>query len=130
MAALAQRIGMPFRRGGVLCASQIPDAQATYESVNTLQTAMRAGVNFMLHTVQWLEVALAMGTEKSIMDADQAATMQVFLQGSDISENGQAMDAIREVGPGKHFRGCAHTQGNFEIVCYRSRIVDNNSFEQ
>ena len=26
-----------------------------------------------------------------------------------ISENRQAMDAIREVGPGKHFFGCAHT---------------------
>jgi trimethylamine--corrinoid protein Co-methyltransferase len=47
-----------------------------------------------------------------------------------MSENGQAMDAIREVGPGKHFLGCAHTQANFETAFYRSSIADNNSFEQ
>src|SRR5690606_26750829 len=45
-------------------------------------------------------------------------------------ENGQALDAIREVGPGSHFLGCAHTQANFESAFYRSTIADNNSFEQ
>jgi trimethylamine--corrinoid protein Co-methyltransferase len=47
-----------------------------------------------------------------------------------MSENGQAMDAIREVGPGAHFLGCAHTQANFETAFYRSNVADNNSFEQ
>jgi trimethylamine--corrinoid protein Co-methyltransferase len=129
-AALARRLGVPFRSGGGLCASKIPDAQAAYESANTLQTAMLAGVNFMLHTAGWLEGGLVMGYEKFIMDADQAGMMQVFLSGIDTSENGQAMDAIREVGPGQHFLGCAHTQANFENAFYRSSVSDNNSFEQ
>ena len=129
-AALSRRLGVPFRSGGGLCASKIPDAQAAYESANTLQTAMLAGVNFMLHTAGWLEGGLAMGYEKFIMDADQAGMIQRFLQGVDLSENGQAMDAIREVGPGSHFLGCAHTQANFETAFYRSDIADNNSFEQ
>jgi trimethylamine--corrinoid protein Co-methyltransferase len=129
-AALARRLGVPFRSGGGLCASKIADAQAAYESANTLQAAMMAGVNFMLHTAGWLEGGLAMGYEKFVMDADQAAMMQVFLGGIDTSENGQAMDAIREVGPGTHFLGCAHTQANFETAFYRSPIADNNSFEQ
>ena len=47
-----------------------------------------------------------------------------------LSENGQAMDAIREVGPGQHYLGCAHTQANFQEAFYRSSIADNNSFEQ
>jgi trimethylamine--corrinoid protein Co-methyltransferase len=47
-----------------------------------------------------------------------------------MSENGQAMSAIREVGPGKHFLGCDHTQANFETAFYRSPLADNNSFEQ
>ena len=129
-AALSRRLGVPFRSGGGLCASKIPDAQAAYESANTLQTAMLAGVNFMLHTAGWLEGGLAMGYEKFIMDADQAGMIQRFLQGVDLSENGQAMEAIREVGPGSHFLGCAHTQANFETAFYRSSIADNNSFEQ
>ncbi len=129
-AALARRLGVPFRSGGGLCASKIPDAQAAYESANTLQSAMMAGVNFMLHTAGWLEGGLSMGYEKFIMDADQAGMMEVFMSGIDMTENGQALDAIREVGPGQHFLGCAHTQANFESAFYRSSVADNNSFEQ
>ena len=71
-----------------------------------------------------------MGYEKFVMDADQAGMMQVMLNGVDLSENGQALDAIAEVGPGSHFLGCDHTQRNFESAFYRSTIADNNSFEQ
>ena len=127
---LARRLGVPFRSGGGLCASKIPDAQAAYESANTLQTAALAGVNFMLHAAGWLEGGLAMGYEKFILDADQANMIAVLLQGVDMSENGQAMDALREVGPGSHFLGAAHTQANFQSAFYRSLVADNNSFEQ
>jgi len=61
---------------------------------------------------------------------DQAGMMHTLLAGVDLSENGQAMDAIREVGPGRHFLGCAHTQANFETAFYRSPLADNNSVEQ
>jgi len=71
-----------------------------------------------------------MGYEKFVMDVDQAGMMHALLAGVDLSENGQAMDAIREVGPGKHFLGCAHTQANFETAFYRSPLTDNNSYEQ
>ena len=129
-AALARRLGVPFRSGGGLCAAKIPDAQAAYESANTLQAAALAGVNFMLHTAGWLEGGLVMGYEKFIMDADQANMIAVLLQGVDTSENAQAMDALREVGPGQHFLGAAHTRANFESAFYRSTVADNNSFEQ
>ena len=130
MAALARRLGVPFRSGGGLCASKIPDAQAAFESANTLLPTCLAGVNFVLHVSGWLEGGLSMGYEKFVMDADQAGMMHTLLAGVDLSENGQAMDAIREVGPGKHFLGCAHTQANFETAFYRSPLADNNSFEQ
>jgi trimethylamine--corrinoid protein Co-methyltransferase len=130
MAALARRLGVPFRSGGGLCASKIADAQAAYESANTLLPTCLAGVNFVLHTAGWLEGGLAMGYEKFVMDVDQAGMMHTLLQGVDLSENGQALEAIREVGPGKHFLGCSHTQANFETAFYRSPIADNNSFEQ
>ncbi len=128
--ALARRLGVPFRSGGGLCGSKIPDAQAAYEASNTLQHAMLAGVNFMLHTAGWLEGGLAMGYEKFIMDADQAGMIHAFLKGIDLSENGLALDAIREVGPGSHFLGCDHTLANFETAFFRSTVADNNSFEQ
>ncbi len=130
VAALARRLGVPFRSGGGLCAAKIADAQAAYESANTLQSAALAGVNFMLHAAGWLEGGLAMGYEKFIMDCDQLNMIAILLGGMDMSENGQAMDAMREVGPGSHFLGSAHTQANFESAFYRSEVADSNSFEQ
>lgn len=130
MAALARRLGVPFRSGGGLCGSKLPDAQAAYEAANTLLPAVMAGVNFVLHTAGWMEGGLAMGYEKFIMDADQASMMAILMSGVDLSENGQAMDAIQEVGPGVHFLGCNHTQRNFKEAFYLSPITDNNSFEQ
>jgi trimethylamine--corrinoid protein Co-methyltransferase len=129
-AALARRLGLPFRSGGGLCASKIADAQAAYESANTLQAAALAGVNFMLHTAGWLEGGLVMGYEKFIMDCDQAGMIGAMLRGIDLTEDGQALDALHEVGPGSHFLGAAHTQAHFEHAFYRSTIADNNSFEQ
>ncbi len=129
-AQLARRLGVPFRSGGGLCSAKIPDAQAAYEAANTLQTSALAGVNFMLHTAGWLEGGLAMGYEKFVIDADQANMLAVLLGGIDLSENAQALDALREVGPGAHFLGAAHTLANFESAFYRSSVADNNSFEQ
>jgi trimethylamine--corrinoid protein Co-methyltransferase len=129
-AALARRLGVPFRSGGSLCGSKVPDAQAAFESAQTMLPTALAGVNFVLHAAGWLEGGLISSYEKFIMDADQLGMMQTMLQGYDLSENGQAMDAIREVGPGSHFLGCAHTQANFQTAFYRSSIADNNSYEQ
>jgi trimethylamine--corrinoid protein Co-methyltransferase len=129
-AQLARRLGLPFRTGGSLCASKVPDAQAAYESANTLQSTLLAGTNFVLHAAGWLEGGLASCYEKFMLDIDQLGMAQKFAQGVDLSENGQAMDALREVGPGSHFLGCTHTQANFQSAFYRSSIADNNSFEQ
>jgi len=130
MAALARRVGVPFRSGGGFNNAKITDAHAGYESANSLMPAINAGVNFMLHTAGWLEGGLVMSYEKFVMDCDQAGMLAVFAKGVDMSENGQALSAIREVGPGSHYLGCQHTQDNFRNAFYMSPIVDNNNFEQ
>jgi trimethylamine---corrinoid protein Co-methyltransferase len=129
-AQLARRLNVPFRSGGSLCGSKAPDAQAAYESANTLLPTCMAGVNFVLHSAGWMEGGLVSSYEKFVMDADQLSMMQTMLAGIDLSENGQAMDAIREVGPGSHFLGCAHTRVNFENAFFRSDIADNATYEQ
>jgi trimethylamine--corrinoid protein Co-methyltransferase len=130
MAALARRLGVPFRSGGALCASKIADAQAAYESANTMSPTCLGGVNFVLHAAGWLEGGLSIGYEKFVMDLEQAGMCHALLAGVDLSDNGQALDAIREVGPGKHFLGCDHTQRNFETAFFRAHLSDNNSVEQ
>jgi trimethylamine--corrinoid protein Co-methyltransferase len=130
MASLARRLGVPFRSGGNLCASKIADAQAAYESAATFQPTILAGVNFVLHAAGWLEGGLAVGYEKFILDADQCGMAAVFVKGVDLSENGQALDAMISNTPGQHYLGTAHTLANFENAFYRSEIADNNSYEQ
>ena len=130
LAALSRRLGVPFRSGGNLCASKLPDAQAAYESANTMLPTVMSGVNFVLHSAGWLEGGLAIGYEKFMLDADQLGMHAVFVNGLDMSENGQAVDAIVENGPGQHFLGTAHTLANFETAFYRSTTSDSNSYEQ
>ncbi|MEP3280231.1 MAG: trimethylamine methyltransferase family protein [Stappiaceae bacterium] len=129
-AKLARRAGLPFRSGGSFTASKLPDAQSAQESAQTILATVHGGVNFALHAAGWLEGGLCSSYEKFVMDADQLGMMHVLAKGIDLSENAQAMDALREVGPGGHFLGAAHTQANFESAFYRSEIADNNSFEQ
>ena len=115
-AKLARRLGVPFGSGGSLNGAKIPDAQAAIESLNTLWPSVLGGVNFVLHAAGWLEGGLVSDIRKFIIDADQCSAMSVLTDGPDVTENGQAMDAIRQVGPGQHFLGCDHTQRNFETA--------------
>jgi trimethylamine--corrinoid protein Co-methyltransferase len=129
-AQLARRLKIPFRTGGSLCGSKVPDAQAAHESASTLNMTLLAGTNFALHSAGWLEGGLVSSYEKFMIDVDQLGMQQRFAEGVDLSETGQAMDAIAEVGPGNHYLGCAHTQANFQQAFYRSSLADNNSYEQ
>jgi trimethylamine--corrinoid protein Co-methyltransferase len=126
---LARRMNLPFRSGGGLCGSKLPDAQAAYESANTLNAALMGGVNFMLHSCGWLEGGLVASFEKFVMDADHLGTLQKMGLGVSADENGQAMDAIREVGPSGHYLGCDHTQKNFKSAFWRSNLFDYKPFE-
>jgi trimethylamine--corrinoid protein Co-methyltransferase len=130
MAALSRRLGVPFRSGGNFTASKIPDYQAAYESAISFMATMQAGVNFNLHTAGWLEGGLAIGYEKFVLDADQASMTSAFIGGVDLSDNGLALQAMLDGGPGQHFLGSPHTLANFENAFWRSELSNNDSFEQ
>ena len=130
MAALARRLGVPFRSGGNFTASKLPDYQAAYESAISFLATLQAGVNFNLHTAGWLEGGLTLGYEKFMLDEDQASMAAAYIGGVSIDENGLALDAMLDNGPGQHFLGHPHTLANFENAFWRSHLSDNNSFEQ
>ena len=126
---LARRLNLPFRSGGGLCASKLPDAQAAYETSHTLNAALLGGVNFMLHACGWLEGGLVSSYEKFVMDADQLGILHKLAAGVAYDDNAQAMGAIAEVGPGGHYLGCEHTQANFKQAFWRSDVLDYKPFE-
>jgi trimethylamine--corrinoid protein Co-methyltransferase len=127
---LARRLKVPLRCGGNLCASKVPDAQAAYESASSLWPAFLAGANFVLHAAGWLEGGLVMSYEKFVMDAEQCGAFHVLGRGMTLDDNGFALDAFREVGPGSHFLGSAHTLRNYETAFFDFELSDNSSFEQ
>ncbi len=128
-AQLARRVGLPIRCSGGFTSSKIPDAQAMQETVNSLNTAVMCGANFVLHAAGWLEGALTISYEKLVLDADYLGALHVFLKGLALDDNALAIDAFREVGCGNHFFGCEHTKANYQTAFYESELSDTQSFE-
>ncbi len=128
---LVRRLGLPYRSAGGFTGSKLPDAQAAYESANSLNMGLLSGVNFMLHACGWLEGGLVSSFEKFVMDADQLGVLHSIARGIDMSENGQAMDALRYVGSGQasHFLGTDHTQANFKTAFWKTDLLDYKPFE-
>ena len=127
---LARRAGLPLRCGGSLTASKIEDAQAAYESADSMHSTMLAGANYVLHAAGWLEGGLCTGFEKLVMDADRLGSYQKLLsQGLDCSDEALARDAYGEVAPGGHFLGSAHTMRNYQTAFYEPKLSDSENVE-
>ena len=75
--------------------------------------AVQCGATSILHSAGWLEGGLVMGYEKFILDADFCSALHTYMAGFTIDENQLAFGAFKEVRPGKHFFGCAHTMANY-----------------
>lgn len=126
---MARRLNLPLRCGGSLSASKIEDAQAAYESADSMHSTMLAGSHFTLHAAGWLEGGLATGFEKLIMDADRLGSYQKILAGLDMDDDQFARDAYREVQPGGHFLGSAHTMRHYQNAFYAPELSDSENVE-
>jgi trimethylamine--corrinoid protein Co-methyltransferase len=126
---LARRLGVPLRCGGSLTASKTADAQAAYESADSMHSTALAGANFVLHAAGWLEGGLCTGYEKLLMDADRLGSYQKLLGGVDVNEETLAKDAYREVEPAGHFLGCDHTMRHYQNAFYEARLSDSENVE-
>jgi len=125
---LARRYGVPYRSSNV-CAANALDAQAAYESVFSLWGAVMGGVNLMMHGAGWMEGGLHAGFEKMILDAELLQMVSAFLDPIVVDEDSLGLDAIREVGPGGHFFGAAHTQARFRTAFHKPMISDWRNYE-
>ena len=125
---LARRYNLPYRSSNV-CASNALDMQAAYESVFSLWGAVMGGVNLMMHGAGWMEGGLHAGFEKMIVDAELLQMVAAFLDPIVVDDETMAIDAMREVGPGGHFFGAAHTQSRFRTAFHKPMISDWRNYE-
>jgi trimethylamine--corrinoid protein Co-methyltransferase len=127
---IARHFGLPFRTGGGLTSSQVPDAQAGYEALMTLLPTFLAGTNWVMHSAGWLEGGLVAGYEKFIIDVELVQMLQHEFTPLEIDEGSLAFDAHVEVGHGGHFLGAMHTLERFRDCFYRPLLSSSENFER
>jgi trimethylamine---corrinoid protein Co-methyltransferase len=125
---LARRYGLPYRSSNA-CAANTLDAQAAYESVFSLWGAIMGGTNLLMHGAGWMEGGLQASFEKMVLDADLLGMVAAFLRPVGVDPEELALDAIREVGPGGHFFGCAHTQARYRSAFFAPMLSDWRNHE-
>jgi trimethylamine--corrinoid protein Co-methyltransferase len=125
---LARRYGLPYRSSNA-CAANTVDAQAAYESVFSLWGAIMGGTNLLMHGAGWMEGGLQACFEKMVLDADLLDMVAEFLRPVKVDADELALDAMREVGPGGHFFGCAHTQARYRNAFFAPMISDWRNYE-
>jgi trimethylamine--corrinoid protein Co-methyltransferase len=127
---IARHFGLPFRAGGGLNSSQVPDAQAAYESLMTMLPTFLAGTNFVMHTAGWLEGGLVACYEKYIIDVQILESLIKEFTPLEITDAELAFDAHTEVGHGGHFLGAAHTMDRFRDCFYRPFLSSSDNFDR
>src|SRR5271167_2013124 len=125
---LARRLGLPYRSSNTNAANSL-DAQAAYESVFSLWGAIMGGVNMMMHGAGWMEGGLQASFEKMALDADLLGMVADFLRPLAVDEAEMAIEAMRDVGPGGHFFGTAHTQARYRTAFFAPMISDWRNYE-
>jgi len=125
---LARRHGLPYRSSNTNAANSL-DAQAAYESVFSLWGAIMGGANLLMHGAGWMEGGLQASFEKMALDADLLGMVIDFLRPVKTDESELAIEAMRDVGPGGHFFGTAHTQARYRTAFFAPMISDWRNYE-
>lgn len=128
---LARRYGLPWRAGGGgLTSSQVVDAQAGYESFNTLQAAFGAGANLVVQAAGWLESGLVSSPDKLVLDIEILRTLRRQFTPLHVDVESLAFEAHDEVRHGGHFLGAMHTLERFRDCFYRPLLSSTENFER
>ena len=125
---LARHIGLPWR-GSAATASNTPDAQATYEFLNSAWGALLGGVNVMIHAAGWLESGLSASLEKYILDVEMLQMFAEVFTTTELETEG-LYEAIAQVEPGGHFFGSAHTMERYQTAFYQPLVSEGRNFGQ
>ncbi|AVO37016.1 trimethylamine methyltransferase family protein [Pukyongiella litopenaei] len=127
---MARFYGLPLRASGV-CAANVPDGQAMWETSNSLWSAVQSGTHMVYHAAGWLEGGLIASPEKFVMDCEVLQQIQRYLEPEVFATRPEniALDAIAEVGQSGHFFGIQHTQDRYETAFYQPFLSDWKNYE-
>lgn len=124
---LARKLGLPWRCAAG-SAANINDAQAAHETEISAWGSVLAGATIMIHGAGWLEGGLTVSYEKLVTDMEMIQVFAELCAETPADEAEIALDALREVGPGGHFFGAAHTMERYQTAFYEPLVADWSNF--
>lgn len=124
---MARRYGLPHRGICNSASSKTADLYAGYDSIWGTFSAVLAGANWISHSGGNIEGTLTICFGKTILDYEQMDAFYHFASGADFEEMEEIYETIREVGPGGHFLGAAHT---LKGRLFTHNLQNNVTFEQ
>jgi len=128
-AQMARHYGLPSRSGGSLTDASFPDAQAGFESMMSLLTAVNAGIDFVLHSAGILSSYLAFSYEKFVLDDEMAGMIRRLYRGIDVSPDTLAYEITANVGPGGNFLMETHTVDRCRTEFWKPELCDRGGLE-
>ena len=127
---LARRYKVPWRTSNLLGGAKVLDAQAGYESAMTMMAVLLSGAHYIWHSAGWNEAGMHCSVAKFMVDSEVCAMGYRMTQGIQWDDFNEALAAVRDVGPGGHYLGHAHTLAHFQRAFFIPKLFDNNSYEQ
>ncbi|MDA3787265.1 MAG: trimethylamine methyltransferase family protein [Desulfobacula sp.] len=103
VAQMARFYNLPARSGGGLTDALAVDAQAGAESAIALSTAVRSGINFILHSCGILGSYIAMSFEKFLIDEEVCGMVMNMIKPLALTDESIDLDVIKEVGIGGQY---------------------------
>jgi trimethylamine--corrinoid protein Co-methyltransferase len=125
---MARRYGLPLRASNANAANY-PDAQATWESGNSVFGALSGQAAMVFHAAGWLEGGLTASLEKFVIDCEVLQQWTYYHRPVATETEDLAVDAIRAVGPDGHFLGSEHTQARYRGAFYSPFLSDWRNYE-
>jgi trimethylamine--corrinoid protein Co-methyltransferase len=124
---MARHYRVPHRAIANVATSKTPDLQAAYDSMWCLFPAFLTGANWITMGGGVLEGALAVSYAKTVIDFEQLDAFYHFCQGCRFDDLDEIFETVKDVGPGGHFLGAAHTR-KADLFIFPSQ--NNVTYEQ
>ena len=129
-AQMARHYRLPSRCSGSCTSSKMVDAQAGYEAGRNMYGVLMAGINFVLSTTGYLESAMCQSYAKWVLDSEQLELMYRLGSGVSFADLDEVLETMREVPPGGHHLGTAHTLANFQTAFSMPEMMNSDNYEQ
>ncbi|MBA7686497.1 Glycine betaine methyltransferase [subsurface metagenome] len=102
-AQMARYYNLPSRAGGGLTDAHIPDIQAGIESAFALISAVKNGINFILHSCGILSSYLSMSFSKFLIDEEMCGMVKKIFSPIEVTDESIDIKMIKDVGIGGEY---------------------------